>query len=202
MNANPTFLTHPRANRASLLVLAGVVLLAGCGSDSESSSAAAVAPGPSAKATAKVAELTKGMVGAVSSEKPGAAVSVKFDVKSRPEVGKPAQVEVAMAPQHAGNLMRITYISGPGLAIQPSNAPTEYQNVQPGAVYRHEVAVTPQENGVFYLSVIIQLEAGAEPQVRTFSIPIVVGPVPEQKTTAAPPTDATGQPVQSMPAAQ
>jgi len=71
-------------------------------------------------------------------------------------------------------------------------------------VYRHTLTVTPRENGEYYLGVIVVMSMANGPEARTFNIPVLVGEAARAKTTApskstAPPVDATGQPVQSMP---
>jgi hypothetical protein len=120
--------------------------------------------------------LTRGMVNAVSQEKVGAPVQMKFDLQSRPEIGQPLQIALAFLPQAAGNALRASFPATPNLTIQPASLPAEYQKVQADGVYRYELTVVPGENGMLIVSAIVNLDLPDGAQARTFSIPILVGP--------------------------
>jgi hypothetical protein len=152
-------------------------------------------------ADAAAREATKGMVsGVTNTSKPGAPVSMWFDIKARPVVGEPLDIDIALVPQAATEHMRMTFIATEGLTVKPAATAPEYRSVQPGGVYRHTLTVTPREDGAFYIGTIVLMDAENGPEARTFSIPVMVGaPDDVASDKAAPPKDASGQPIESMP---
>ena len=71
-------------------------------------------------------------------------MDLKFELKSRPQIGEPLAIEVALLPKLSADTMRITYISTDALAVQPVMLPAEYHSVQAGSIYHHEVTVIPR----------------------------------------------------------
>src|ERR1044071_4496003 len=90
-------------------VMACSVLLSGCGSDDPKP----VAVAPVANKTApppKPEDPTARMARAVGEDKPGAAVSIKYDLSSRPQVGVPLEVKVR-SEEHTSELQSRVDIS-------------------------------------------------------------------------------------------
>lgn len=192
--------------RACALVATG--LLVACGNDGSdatgavSSTPSPTAPGATDHATA-VAEATKGMVAAVTNPaKPGAPVELKFELKNRPQAGVPLPIELAFVPLQDTDYLRATFIATDGLAVHQSPTTPEYRNVEAGGIYRYTLNVVPRGDGVYYASVIVVMELPNGAEARSFSIPVIVGAPSDTDTASKPqaPTDATGQPVESMPA--
>ncbi|HSD74267.1 MAG TPA: hypothetical protein VLB75_05815 [Steroidobacteraceae bacterium] len=155
-----------------------------------------VAPGPPTGAPAGTAaapsreaeDATRGMVGGVAAGRAAdAIVDLKFELKSRPEVGKPLTVDIALLPKVATDVMNITYLATEGLTVQPTTMPSKYERVQPGSVYRHQATVIPKDNGVFSLSAIVMVQMDTGDVTRTFSIPIVIGAPPDDEARSAAP---------------
>jgi hypothetical protein len=143
------------------------------------------------------------MVRGVSAGKQGELVDLMFELKARPQVGEPLTIEVAMIPRVSSEQMRATFIATDGLTVRPSNAPPEYRNVQADSVFRQDVVVVPKADGVYYLSAVILLHTETGDVSRTFSIPVLVGPPPDDSAgTAAPPANAGGQSAESPSAPQ
>lgn len=163
--------------------------LAACG-DKDPNAAPGQAPAkstdPAPTATAENAEAaTRGMVAGVSAGKAAdAAVDLKFELRSRPEIGQPLTIGVALIPHVETPSMRATFISTEGLSVRTSEVPAEYRDVQPGSVYRHELTVVPRENGVYYVSAVVMMQMDSGELNRTFSIPVMVGAAPESETGA------------------
>jgi hypothetical protein len=180
--------------------------LVACGGDSEPKAARA----PAARSTADgggdgaaASDPTRGMVRGVSAGKQGELVDLMFELKARPQVGEPLTIEVAMIPRVSSEQMRATFIATDGLTVRPSNAPPEYRNVQADSVFRQDVVVVPKADGVYYLSAVILLHTETGDVSRTFSIPVLVGPPPDDSAgTAAPPANAGGQSAESPSAPQ
>lgn len=195
-------------NRVGFLAcaLAATPLLVACGSESSDANGAVSAPSQADSAVtdrqSATAEATKGMVtGVTNTAKPGAPVELKFELKNRPTAGEPLSIELAFIPLQESEYLRATFLATEGLELRQAPTP-EYRDVEAGGVYRHTLTVVPREDGAYYTSVIVVMEVPNGAEARSFSIPVIVG-APEDAQTAtkpAPPTDATGQPVQSMPA--
>jgi len=164
---------------------------------------AALQPEQSAAASSAAQE-TKGMAdGTPNGGKPGAPVQLKYEVQGTPAAGVALPIEIAVMPTAAAPSMRVSFIATDGLLLS-SETGLEYSAAVADGVYRHTLTVTPRENGEYYLGVIVVMSMANGPEARTFNIPVLVGEAARAKTTApskstAPPVDATGQPVQSMP---
>jgi hypothetical protein len=178
---------------SSVIVLGALACaVAGCGGDADPGVAAPAMPAQSTQAGAKsppgdIDEATRSMVSGVA---PGRAadalVDLKFELKSRPEIGKPVAIDIALLPKVTSDVMDVTYLANEGLTVQTSTLPSRYEHVQPGSVYRHQATVVPQNNGVFSLSAIVMVQTEAGDVTRTFSIPVVVGAPPDEASSAAP----------------
>jgi hypothetical protein len=166
-----------------------ILALTGCGEDPEPATAGAPAPTAATKpAPANDAEeATRGMVSGVAPGRAAdAVVDLKFDLKSRPEVGKPLAIDIALLPKVASEVMNVTYLASEGLTVQTSTTPSKYEHVQSGSVYRHQATVVPKEEGVFSLSAIVMVQTAAGDVTRAFSIPVVVGAPPDEERSAQP----------------
>jgi len=171
--------------RPIYVVSALLLALAACGKDTESKPATtsvnAPAPGDGTTAGDGAADATRDMVAGVTAAKGDGLVDLKFKVKARPQLGQPLVIDVAFLPNVASDLMRATFISTEGLSVRSSEVPADYERVQPGAVYRHQLTVVPLYNGVYFVSAIISMQTSTGDVTRTFSIPVVVGAPPESE---------------------
>jgi hypothetical protein len=178
------------SRRDFLIVAILAASLTGCGEDPEPATSGAAAPTAAAKPAARandVEEATRGMVSGVAPGRAAdAAVDLKFDLKSRPEVGKPLTIDIALLPKIASEVMNVTYLANEGLTVQTSTLPSKYEHVQSGSVYRHQAIVVPKDEGVFSLSAIVMVQTDSGDVTRTFSIPVVVGAPPDTERSAQP----------------
>lgn len=191
------------------LLIAGVTLLViiGCGSDTDTSApppAGADEPREQATATATQPakpDPTAGMASAVGTGKPGAPVNLKYDLLSRPVVGQPVEVELAIVPTAPIALLKTSVTGMEGLSLGGTESITDVENPSFDEPTRFRFTVTPNENGMFYVTVMLSVTSTGAEQFRSFSIPLVVGTTATaEKPAAAPEVDASGQPIQSMPA--
>jgi len=189
------------------LACSAALWLAAC-SNEESAPSAATPSGESTRAkapelNAAAKDATKHMVtGVTNTAKPGAPVDLRFEIKERPAAGVPLQVEIAFLPQVGSPSLRATFIATDGLAVRPSPVPASYKDVTTGGIYRHTLTVVPREDGAYYVSAIVLMDLDNGPEARTFNLPIVVGAPADVAAKPEPPKDASGQPVESMPANQ
>lgn len=177
-------------SRPLLIVTMLVSAPMACGGDSEPNAGQAPAGASSAdseaaSARADVAEATRGMVSAVSGGKQGELLDLKFELKSRPQVGEPLTIDIALIPRVSSEQLRATFIANDGLTVRSSEAPADYQNVQRDSMYRQELIVVPKENGVYFVNAVVMIQTEAGDVSRTFSIPVLVGPPPEESDSQA-----------------
>lgn len=134
--------------------------------------------------------------------KPGAPVRVRFDVKERPEVGRPLAVDIAIAPQAASETLRYTIRTPEGLTALRGANTKRLSKVSAGAEFHDTLTVIPQENGRYILSVVVVMDSANGPLARVFALPIDVGVTAAQSLSSkpAPAVDSTGQKIESMPA--
>lgn len=181
--------------------IASMALLAACGSDPDPTATAPVAatqpPEQAQPALPKADDATAKMARAVGGGKPGAAVDIKYDFLSRPEVSKPVELEVALIPNAGVDSMEATFSGMEGITLA-GNLTASFGSVKAGEPYKHTLSVLPDRNGVFYVTVSVNTKIGGATLGRTFSIPFVVGSAPVQQKAKAPQKDATGQAVEPM----
>lgn len=177
----------------ALLTLGALVCALGaCGDEKPAKAPApATATTPAASKASpgdSVEDLTRDMVAGVAAGKSGGLVDLKFRLKSRPEIGQPLTIEIALLPNVPAELMRATFTATEGLSVRTSEVPAEYQRVQPGSLYRHELTAVPREQGVYFVSATVMVQSSeGEDVYRNFTIPVVVGTPPETEAPGATP---------------
>jgi hypothetical protein len=164
----------------SKLAFVAAVLLAAC--HGEPKQAPAVTPAPAVSALSAVKrgptpdELTAGMVEAVTIGKSTAPVAVKFDLPTRPSVGKRFEIVIAVLPQIAANSGTVQVTGSEGLQLAPNVAQLEIPSPDPAQVYRLSIPVTPTADGVHLLGLSVSLKQDDSVESRKFSVPIIVAP--------------------------
>jgi hypothetical protein len=161
-----------------VLTLCALAALGACHQDSGTSNQPKAAPraklplpvkkGPSAE------ELTAGMVEAASQGKSQLAVRLKFELKERPVIGQPLDVDVALMPQIDAGAAAIQVTGGDGLTVAAAAKQVDLPAVEAGQVYRQTVTVTPATDGVLLLGLTISLKHDEMTDSRAFSIPLIV----------------------------
>lgn len=182
------------------LLIAG--LSASCssdpGSEASSPSASANTPAPAAKPAAATADPAVKMARAVGEGKPGAAVDIRYEILTRPEAGKPTEVELALIPSAGVDALTATISGMDGITVAGELNPS-FASVEPGTPYKHTFSLLPDRTGVFYITVSVDTQIGGSTLGRTFSIPFLVGDAQvRQKSKPEPVKDAAGQAVQPM----
>jgi len=132
--------------------------------------------------------------------KTAAAVDLKYDVLAKPDVGQPFEVELALLPRVAADALEVEVTGMPGLTIVSGGA-LKFDAVTAGSRHAAKVLVRADAPGLYYANVIVRLVSKVQTDMRTFSVPVVVGSVPAAEK-AEPAKDASGEPVQSMPAVE
>ncbi|MFL6547758.1 MAG: hypothetical protein ACJ8OJ_03640 [Povalibacter sp.] len=191
-------MTHAR----HVLCLGLMALLAACGSDAPapaaSGDASKQAAQPKPAAPAATDPTTDKMARAVGNGKPGAAVDIKYEFASKPEPGKPVQLEVALIPSAGVDSLDATFSGMEGITLAgPLTA--NLSNAKAGEPYKHSLSVLANRNGVFYITVSVNTQISGATLGRTFSIPFVAGnPAAAQEKPKLSTTDGSGQAVKPM----
>jgi len=198
---NDTF--RPGAAARVLAVVALAAVLAACGRGEEEQAAATVTPagaGAPAEGAAAPAESPddKRMANAVVTGKVGAPVDLKYDVLAKPDVGQPFEIELALSPRLAADVLEVEVTGIPGLTVVSGGA-TRFEGVTAGERYVAKALVQADAPGIYYANVVAKMVTQVQTEARTFSVPVVVGAVPAAQK-AEPEKDATGEAIQSLPA--
>lgn len=199
--------------RLALLVMVAVPTLLGCsGADRPAAGKGESAAGAAGDAASRAAIAhSDGMVSAVSaSGKPGASVDLKFDIATKPELGKPLTVKVAVLPRSAEiSQLRVVFQSNESVEVQSGSEMPVQEKPADGAVLSHAVTVVPRREGVLYLGAVALVESGSSSVARSFAIPIIVGdPVQAEQALAAKPAQGAlakgegGEKIISLPASE
>jgi hypothetical protein len=175
-----------------------VALMAGCqreSGDAKNPSAAvghkapvAVQRGPTS------AELTAGMVEAATQGKSQTPVGLKFDVLRRPVQGEPLEIAIALLPEEVAGPATVEVTGPDGLQVPASDSKFEFASVEPSQVYRRSITLTPTAEGVFLLTLTVNLQHDQMADTRVFSVPVIVS------ANAPPAPAASGNPPRTPPA--
>lgn len=180
---------------ATLAVL--LAALNGCGKTEHVGSASA--PGRhAAKAPQDPAVLAlANMVSAVGTGKPYGDIQLKFDLRARPVVGEPVDIDLALIPIHDLDRVSATFQAADGLEVTKGGRSPEFSRPPAGVPISHTLTVVPQRDGVFYVSAVVLADSASETVTRNFSIPLIAGA--GNSVPAAPGSSAPGA---TAPAAQ
>lgn len=183
-------------------IIATALAISACNSEPEPElTQSAAPPAQTAPAPAKEEEdPTAKMARAVGDGKPGAAVDLRYEFASKPEVGVPTEIQIAFVPRAGVDALEATITGMDGITVA-GNLKARFDSVEAGKPYQHTVSLLPDAAGVYYVTVNVTTTLGGASIGRTFSIPFVVG-TPAAQRKADPPKDASGQAIQSMPASE
>lgn len=202
MNASTTAMTR------SLLLIALAALATACGGKDEEGAASGDAPPaaaqPATPGGAEPADVAPGeerMANAVVTSKTAAAVDLKYDMQSKPDVGQPFEIELVFVPRAPADALQVEITGLEGLRVVSGEA-LAFENVQAGERYAGKVLVQADAAGLYYIGLVAKMSSKVQTEARSFSVPVVVGTAPAAVQKPAPETDAAGQPTESMPAVE
>ncbi len=202
MNASTIAMTR------SLLLIALAALATACGGKDEeaaaSSEPAPAAEQPSAPADAATTTAAPGderMANAVVTSKTAAAVDLRYDMSAKPDVGQPFEIELVFVPRAPADALQVEITGMEGLTVVSGGA-LAFENVRAGERYSGTVLVQADVAGLYYIGLVAKMSSKVQTEARSFSVPVVVGTAPAAVQKPAPEVDASGQPVESMPAVE
>lgn len=160
------------------LALCALVLAAGCqreSGDAQRPNAAVRKKAPvAAQRGPTVEELTAGMVEAATQGKSQAPVGLKFDLLQRPVQGEPLEIAVALLPGEPADPATVEVTGPESLQVPAADSKFEFASVEPAQVYRRSIRLTPTAEGVFLLTLTVNLSHDQLADTRVFSVPIIV----------------------------
>jgi hypothetical protein len=197
--------------RAMAVALVGGALAAGCGGGDEQPDRAASGganaattaekPAPGAAPTAKAVQPAEAhMATAVADTKTSAPIDLLYDLPTKPEIGQPFTLELVVKPRLPADALDVEIGESPGITIEGERM-TRFLDVESAQPYKFTVTARSDAPGLYYVTVITKVSTQVQTQGRAFSVPVVIGNPPAAQKTA-PQTDASGQPVESMPATE
>jgi hypothetical protein len=162
-----------------IFIVALAALLCACGSSSTAPHGAGQAhsdsPGAGSKQAAKAADSgDPDLVAAVSPGGSDPPIGLKFRLDTRPVVGMPAQLVLALLPTPG---VQISHIHGSlqvadGLQLQSAHS-FDINAPQSGVPLRQEVTVVPLRNGVLSFSATLVIDYDNGSTARTYAIPLI-----------------------------
>jgi hypothetical protein len=135
-----------------------------------------------------VEELTAGMVEATTQGKSQAPVGLKFDLLSRPVRGEPLEIAIALLPREPAGPATVEVTGPESLQVPAGESRFEFASVEAQQVYRRSIRLTPTAEGVFLLTLTVNLKRDQLADTRVFSVPLIVG------ATAPPASSGNPQP--------
>jgi hypothetical protein len=164
-------LRHNFRAAAALTVL--LAALSGCGKTEHAGSAPA-ASARAAKKPADAAELALAdMVNAVASGKPSGDIELKFNLRARPTVGEPVDIDLAIITAQDLDRVYASFQAGEGLELTQGAKTPEIAHPAVGVPIAHTLTVVPQRAGVFYVSAAVLADSAQQSITRNFSIPLI-----------------------------
>jgi hypothetical protein len=166
-------------SRNLLLATMAALVLWGCGSKQPEGAtvSSATGTGPRKAANSGQAALVRDMVAAVPASKATVVpMVVRFQLRQRPDVGQPVDVDLVMIPssdavdQVSGQVQAddgLELVSG--AQIPPAQRPAE------GVAISHSIKLLPKRNGIFTFSAVLTVDYGGQRVTQTYSIPVIAG---------------------------
>jgi hypothetical protein len=124
-------------------------------------------------------------------------VQVKFQLKDRPAIAQPLDVDVVIVPVY-GNLERISgkFAGDDGLEMVGGQDLAPVEKPVEGTPIHHTVQVLPKRPGVFTLTATVTVDSEGQSSGQSFSTPVIAEdgpPAPASPGTAPAPGSAAAQ---------
>jgi hypothetical protein len=119
------------------------------------------------------------MVSAVAATKPSSVpIQVKFELRDRPRVGQPTDLELAIVPMSAS----VDRVSGKvegaeGLEVVDGAQIAATDHPPEGSPIRQTVKVLPKQEGIFTIRALVTVDAAGQTSTETYAIPLIAAGV-------------------------
>jgi hypothetical protein len=105
----------------------------------------------------------------------GVPVEVRFALRDRPEVGKPAELDLELVPSAPLDRIITSFYAAPGLSVASGAQSAETERPEPGVPIEHTLKIVAQRDGIFSVTATVLADSSAGSVARTFTIPIIAG---------------------------
>jgi hypothetical protein len=169
--------------------------LAACGS-SEPEEGSTLTPAANKHTGSKPASAKGDMVAAVGAKTGAGAVDLRFSILSRPKVGEPVDIELALTPSVELEHLFARFQVTDGLQLVAGQETEHIEHPTTGVAVTHKVTVIPKSDGIFSITAVVLADSAKDSIARNFNIPIIAGqgltelPSP----SAAPPAASVADP--------
>jgi len=158
-----------------LALVPAFAALAACHRGPKAGGAPPAAPVRTASESARsIATATAGYVEAPSLAKSPPALRLKFAPQSRPTVGVPLTIDLAMIPPEAALAATINVAADPSFNVDPASRTITLPSLLPHTLYRRRITVTPTAAGVQALAIDVALSRASGIDQADFVLPLIV----------------------------
>jgi hypothetical protein len=157
---------------AAAVALLGAACSGGTSASPEPQAAHAAKPHVAAAAGSA---LSPDMVSAVPGGKREGAPVLKFEIKQRPEVGKPVDVDLAFVPEADTESIDVLFRGGEGLEVQGGEGLPRTEKPEAGVPVHYTLHVTAKRDGLFAISAVVLTDTPAGSISHTYAIPVLAG---------------------------
>jgi hypothetical protein len=188
----------------ALAMLASLAVACG-GEEKAAKEAAAASAAKKAKDKGKAGDAAAeedGLANAVAVGKAAAAVDLRYGIATKPAIGQPFEVELTFIPRVAADTLEVEATGMPGLVVAGGSTANFGPPVTAGERYSTKVLAQVTETGLFYISITAKMASKVQTDARTFSVPVVVGPLPAAEKSAGAAAAEPGATVKSTPAVE
>jgi hypothetical protein len=116
---------------------------------------------------------TAKMARAVTVNGANVPVNLKYDILSKPLVGSPVEIELAVMPTQGADSVAVAFSGSAGLTVSPDSV-TSIDKVNAGQIERVKLSAQAQQETVFYVTVTATVMSGGVSSVRSFAIPLIM----------------------------
>ena len=116
------------------------------------------------------------MVSAVASNKPSTVpLQVKFELRDRPDVGQPVELDLAIVPMSAS----VDRVSGKveaedGIELLEGSEIAAAERPVEGVPIHHHLKVVPKREGIYTVRALLTVDASGVPSSDAYSMPLIV----------------------------
>ena len=156
--------------------LAAAALLGGCGSHSSGPAGGTPAKAVAGKPVKPIDQLSRNMVSAVASNKPSTLpLQVKFELRDRPDVGQPVELDLAIVPMSAS----VDRVSGKveaedGIELLEGSEIAAAERPVEGVPIHHHLKVVPKREGIYTVRAVVTVDASGVPSSDAYTMPVIV----------------------------
>lgn len=158
--------------------------LSACNRSNDQAQAPAAATVAAAAASSSSNDPLSGMVKAVAADARHHTIDLRFQLASRPEVGAPVEIKLALRSIDDATDAKLTISVDPKLAIIAGNE-AAFASLKGGEVVNHTMTLRPMDNGIIVVNATFTASANGSQHTDNYAIPVAVVVAAAQSSSAA-----------------